>query len=493
MLFGVPKPDGSTRPILNLSDKKHVGYSINDKLDPSLCTVEYCQTKQVVETVQALGKNAWLWARDLKDGYYNVSINESDINKLGFMFEGRIYIFQRLPMGLSSSPKIFTDFMKFPIWAIKSDRPDLYYVQIDLRSIDPDNFMKDADFYILEDTAILAVLFYYLDDILGGHTIESMAWKQFHHTETILRRLSLRTKEAKSKPPSQIQKWLGKLYDTRRQWLSLPKEKSDKYKADIESAMRKSSITVRDLLRHIGRTRHMASIYRPLAAFARNLEQWVYPYKHLDHHLHISKPLREDMKLCVWGITRAAEYGISFQQFLRPMNIPDITIYTDAALNIGLGGISDEGDYFVNNWTDVNLHHATNRDIVWKELVAIYVFVASLASKLSHKTVHIYTDNEACKYMLINMRCNLQRPDLQCIINEFCKLCIEQAIVPWIEHIAGKDNVIPDALSRNKPIAPEIFKKYNNRVNTTMHLQYASDLCKNIIIKNKSLLEMKDI
>ena len=30
MLFGVPKPDGTTRPILNLSDKKVIEYCIND-------------------------------------------------------------------------------------------------------------------------------------------------------------------------------------------------------------------------------------------------------------------------------------------------------------------------------------------------------------------------------------------------------------------------------------------------------------------------------
>ena len=91
MLFGVPRPDGTTRPILNLSDKKEVGFSINDLLDPTLCTVEYAQTKQVVETVRALGKGAWLWAKDLKDGYYNVSVHKSDVLKLGFVFEERVY------------------------------------------------------------------------------------------------------------------------------------------------------------------------------------------------------------------------------------------------------------------------------------------------------------------------------------------------------------------------------------------------------------------
>ena len=215
MLFGVPKPDGSTRPILNLSDKKHLGFSVNDSLDPSLCTVEYAQTRQVVQTVRALGKNAWLWAKDLKDGYYNVPIHKNDIHKLGFIFEGKIYIFQRLPMGLSSSPKIFTDFMNFPIWAIKNDRPDLYYIIVDPNLIDKKDFIKNADVHKIDSSMVLAITFYYLDDILGGHPDEDKAWDQFRHSEQILKKLSLQTKVSKSKIPAQIQQWLGKLYNIR--------------------------------------------------------------------------------------------------------------------------------------------------------------------------------------------------------------------------------------------------------------------------------------
>ena len=45
MVFGVSKLDGSTRPILNLSDKKWLTFSINDLLHTNLWTVEYVQTK----------------------------------------------------------------------------------------------------------------------------------------------------------------------------------------------------------------------------------------------------------------------------------------------------------------------------------------------------------------------------------------------------------------------------------------------------------------
>ena len=86
LLFGVSKPDGSTLLIVNLFDETKFDYSINNLIDPKLCTVEYAQTKQVVETVWALGKNAWLWAKDLKDCYYKVSIKKEDMHELVFIF-----------------------------------------------------------------------------------------------------------------------------------------------------------------------------------------------------------------------------------------------------------------------------------------------------------------------------------------------------------------------------------------------------------------------
>ena len=487
MLFGVPKPDGSTRPILNLSDKTFFNYSINNLIDPNLCTVEYAQTKQVVETVRALGKNAWLWAKDLKDGYYNVSVNKKDIHKLGFIFEGKIYIFQRLPMGLSSSPNIFTEFMHFPIWAIKQDRPDLYYKKVDEALINLNNFMKDADVEKRGSTAILATLFYYLDDILGGHHDKDKAWEQFSHSEKVLKLLSLQTKGAKAKPPAQIQQWLGKIYNTKKQWITLPPEKIKKYISELKSATTKQSITQQKLLSHIGRIRHMASIYRPLAAFARNLEVWAYSVKQLSHHIRMTRPLKNDLMLAIWGIKRAAQYGISFDQFLKPMDIPDIVCFTDASLKIGLGGYSNHGHWFKNDWNNIELYHSNNRDIVWKELVAIFALIHSLKDSLIKKVVHMYTDNEACKYMLIKMRAKLTRPDLQIIINEICKLCIRYEIILWVEHIPGKENIIPDALSRNKSIPTKLLNNCTNRISATNSIQFAADLCRNIVINKKHL------
>ena len=58
--------------------------------------------------------------------------------------------------------------MHFSIWTMKQDRPDLYYKEIDESIINLNDFIKDADVIKEGSTAILAILFYYLDDTLRG-------------------------------------------------------------------------------------------------------------------------------------------------------------------------------------------------------------------------------------------------------------------------------------------------------------------------------------
>ena len=86
--------------------------------------------RELVASIKALGQGAWLCAKDIEDGYYNVSVRKQDVWFLGFYFEGQIYVFQRIPMGLSSSPGIFMRFMHFTLWAIKNNKPSLYYKQV---------------------------------------------------------------------------------------------------------------------------------------------------------------------------------------------------------------------------------------------------------------------------------------------------------------------------------------------------------------------------
>ena len=64
---------------------------------------------------------------------------------------------------------IFTEFMHFPTWAMKQDRPNFYYKMIDGSTFNRDDFIKEADISRNGNLIQFATLLHYLDDILGGN------------------------------------------------------------------------------------------------------------------------------------------------------------------------------------------------------------------------------------------------------------------------------------------------------------------------------------
>ena len=136
-----------------------------------------------------------------------------------------------------------------------------------------------------------------------------------------------------------------------KQWITLPSEKIQKYIAKLRFSLTYKSMTQQHSLSHVSRMHHVASICRPSAAFARNLEVWVYSVKQASHHIRMTRPLKKSLRISHLGYktSRGMRY-IHFNQFLKPMDIPDVTLFTE-------GGCLDQGHWFKNNWNDVQLHH----------------------------------------------------------------------------------------------------------------------------------------
>ena len=187
-IFAVPKPDGTARPILNLSDRRDTIRAVNDDLQSKWRTVEYIQQKEIIEMLLAAGKGAWMWAKDLIDGFYNISVKKCDIAKLGFVFDGKIYLFQVLPMGLSTSPRIFSDFMHFPLWAIRNDRPEIYFATVPVENVNLAHFRKDSDIHYDKSTGKMRVplIDSYVDDIIGANYIGHPMGPQFQDATVIV-------------------------------------------------------------------------------------------------------------------------------------------------------------------------------------------------------------------------------------------------------------------------------------------------------------------
>ena len=99
--FIVPKRDSNKwRAILDLSTLNKFVSKQKFKMD----TAEFIR--------EQLHQGDWATSLDLSDAYHHVLIHPSHRKYLRFMFNGRVYQYQALVMGLTSSPRIFTRIIK---------------------------------------------------------------------------------------------------------------------------------------------------------------------------------------------------------------------------------------------------------------------------------------------------------------------------------------------------------------------------------------------
>ena len=96
---------GKWRMIVDLSSPS--GASVNDFIDPSLCSLKYASVDDAAEFVEKVGRGALLAKLDIKSAYRNIPIHPGDRHLFGIQWRGRTYIDSCLPFGLRSAPKIF--------------------------------------------------------------------------------------------------------------------------------------------------------------------------------------------------------------------------------------------------------------------------------------------------------------------------------------------------------------------------------------------------
>ena len=72
---------------------------------------------------------------DLRDAYYSIPVSPTYRKYLKFIWRDQLYQFTCLPMGLSSSPRIFTKIMK-PVFAhLRSEWGHCYMIPFTLKTL----------------------------------------------------------------------------------------------------------------------------------------------------------------------------------------------------------------------------------------------------------------------------------------------------------------------------------------------------------------------
>ncbi|XP_041428581.1 uncharacterized protein LOC121396972 [Xenopus laevis] len=388
------------------------GNSVNDGIDPELCTVSYASFDQAIEIIKKCGKGALLAKSDIESAFRLLPIHPECWKLLGFHFEGLFYFDCCLPMGCSLSCYYFEAFATFVQWVVQ--------------------YETNCKFIL-----------HYLDDFLF------VGPPQSDHCFNLLRRFiwmaskfGIPLSKEKTVYPTTVMQFLGIEIDTIKQEFRLPQDKLIQLKSLINSALAAKKLKLKHIQSLVGHLNFTTKIIPIGRVFNRRLIALTEGIANPNWHIRIPQEVKED--LIIW------------QQFLHDFNgkaywqddflgSSVLHLFTDAASSAGFGAIFNShwcSDSWPISWHEQNL----TKNLVLLEFFPILVVLEIWGAHLANKRIIWHTDNLGVVYVLNNLTSN--SPPVLRLLRQVVFRALKYNIWIRAKHIPGFKNNIADALSR---------------------------------------------
>ncbi|XP_062522989.1 uncharacterized protein LOC134197660 [Corticium candelabrum] len=239
--FGViPKPHqpGKWRLILDLSSPH--GHSVNDGIDPHLCSLSYSWVDDAATRILALGRETLLAKMDIQSAYRLIPVHPDDRHLLGMRWRGSVTLAAALPFGLRSAPKIFSA-------------------------------VADALLWVMFRRGVSSAIHYLNDFLFCGAAGSGKCAQNLASALTTCRDLGMPVADHKTQGPSTVLTFLCIEIDTVHMQLRLPSEKLARLQDVLLSWSTRRGGTKRELLSLIGSLHHACAVIKPVRAFLRRL------------------------------------------------------------------------------------------------------------------------------------------------------------------------------------------------------------------------------
>ena len=321
---------GKWRVITDLSCPE--GASVNDAIDPHICSLSYITVNQVAAAAVALGKGALIAKIDIKSAYRLIPVHPLDRKWLGVQWDNQVYVDGMLPFGLRSAPKLFNAVADAIEWCVAHEGVDQ--------------------------------IFHYLDDfaVLGPPDSPTCA-NALSTLTKICTELGVPLAPEKQDGPSSVITFLGIIIDTERQELRLPGGKLQRLLEAVAEWRRSKSCTQVELESLIGTLQHACKVIQPGRSFLRRMISLLSITKHRHRHIRLNKEFRSDL---AWWHSFAAHWnGASL--LIHPSSRSH-TLTSDASGSWGCVA------WYLSHWFQLAWDQATSEwHIAAKELVPIII------------------------------------------------------------------------------------------------------------------------
>ena len=406
----IPKRNqpGKFRLIVDLSSPQ--GFSVNDSIDPHLCTLKYTSVTQAANMVKQLGQGALMAKLDLKSAaaYRMIPVNPADQPLLGIKWRGVIYLDQALPFGLRSAPKIFSA-------------------------------VADGLAWVLHCEGIQHQLHYLDDFFFCGPSTSTSCKDALNSGITLCNHLGLPVAPNKVEGPTTCLTFLGIQIDSEKQQLCLPREKLIRLKDLIVAWQSRHAATKHQLQELLGHLNHAASVVRPGRSFMRSIIDTMKIPRRPHHFVRLNQQCKAD--LAWWATFLSSWNGTSF---FAPDSIGTSVISDASGWGCGAFNTSN-GAWFQLEWPA----SWTTVSITVKEMIPVIIATALWGSLWSQYRVNILSDNTSV-VSAITSRTSRDSPHMAHLLR--CLFFFEAHYDCELtsDHIPGKLNKAADALSRNQ-------------------------------------------
>ena len=397
----------------------HLSYpadqSVNDFIDPTLCSVQYTEFDKAVEMIQDLGQGALLFKMDIKSAFRLLPVNPDDFELLGFKFNGKYFFGKCLPFGCSISCSTFEKFSTFLEFVVRRAANSKH-------------------------------LLHYLDDFLGGGRKNTNECQMLMDKFIMcMNKLNIPLADEKTEGPSEILCFLGLELDSIQMVVRIPMDKIKELLNKIQTMLAKVRTNLKEMQSLIGSLNFACRAIAPGRPFCRRLINSIRGLTKPYHHLRITKEIKADLN--IWQTFLKDHNGISLFHNTQWVSNDELHLFSDSAGGEGFGfGVYYLGRWASGKWPQDWHTEGLTADITFLEIFPIWVALKLWGKDLMRQRVCFNCDNKAVVDIINKM--TSKNDKVMTVLRLITLACMRNNLVIKAKHVPGVDNKICDALSR---------------------------------------------
>ena len=419
------KTPGEYRLIHHLSYPE--GDSVNDCIDPTLCTVHYTSFDEAIHMIQDMGQNCLMAKGDIKSAFRLIPVEVSSFDQMGIKFQDNYYFDKAMPFGCSISCATWEKVANFLEFCIKQRSP-------------------------------VGNVKHYVDDFLfAGKANKSDCATILQCFFDCTKELGVPIASEKTEGPKTSIIYLGLEIDSVEMVVRMPMQKVQEIISKIRFVKDQKKVTLKCMQQLIGVLNFATRVIVPGRPFLRRLINATCGLTKPFHHLRVTKVMKQDLDMWLRFFDNYNGISIFHDRFW--VSNADVELFTDSAAGEGLGFGAIYGNQWTHGiWPESWHSSGLTNDITVLEAFPILVCLVLWGSSLTNKKILFRSDNESVTHILNTM--TSRSANVMVLLRAITLQCMEHNIVIKSKHIEGKKNTLSDCLSRCKlqkfhQLAPE--------------------------------------